>query len=324
MVNRPDESVAPRAFRLLSWWVLATTLVVIVSGDVVQATDSGAGCGENWPRCDGALVPGFDDAATGIEFVHRGLTIVLSFLVVALFVTARRAFRPGRRIRAAVDYVVAFFVIEVMIGALLVVFGWVDQDASFGRVVADGVHVVNTFFLLGASALVVHYAAGGRSVILRPSGPSRSLIRAGLAVLLLIAITGAINSLADALFAADTVIEGLREEFGPAAPLLVRFRAVHPVIAVAGGVAVFAISRVAAERAPAAAQMGRLVQGLIGVQFLIGILNIALLTPLETQIIHLLLADLLWISFLFLWWRLPGAAGSRTPRRRRVVTGGVP
>ncbi len=159
---------------------------------------------------------------------------------------------------------------------------------------------------------------------LRPSGPSRRLIQVGLAALLLIAVTGAINSLADTLFPADTVLDGLRDEFGPAAPLLVRIRAVHPVIAVAGGIAVFAITRVAAERAPAAAHMGRLVQGLIGAQFLVGILNIALLTPLETQIIHLLLAELLWVSFLFFWWRLPEADGSGTPRRRRVTAGGVP
>lgn len=307
----------------MAWWVLAATLVVIVSGDIVQATESGAGCGENWPRCDGALVPGFDDAATGIEFAHRGLTFVLSFLVVGLFVVTRRTYRPGHRTLTAVNYVVTFFAIEVLIGALLVLFGWVDQDASFGRVVADAVHVVNTFFLLGASALVAHYASGGREIALPPSRPSRRLIQAGLAVLLLVAVTGAINSLADTLFPADTVLQGLRDDFGSAAPLLVRIRAVHPIVAIAGGLALLAVTRVAGERVPTGPPMGRLVQGLIGAQFLVGILNLALLTPLETQIVHLLLAEVLWISFLFFWWRLPVATGAGVSRRRPAIAGGA-
>ena len=46
---------------------------------------------------------------------------------------------------------------------------------------------------------------------------------------------------------------------------------------------------------------------IIGGQFVLGVLNIALLTPLETQILHLLAAETLWIAYLFLIWsRLEG------------------
>ena len=43
---------------------------------------------------------------------------------------------------------------------------------------------------------------------------------------------------------------------------------------------------------------------LVSVQFLIGILNIAWLTPLEIQVLHLLTADVLWVVFLMFSWRL--------------------
>jgi heme A synthase len=37
----------------------------------------------------------------------------------------------------------------------------------------------------------------------------------------------------------------------------------------------------------------------IVVQFVVGIANIALLTPMATQVAHLLLADVLWILYVF-------------------------
>ncbi len=290
---------------MLAWTVLAATVVVIISGDIVQATESGAGCGENWPRCDGALLPAFDDAATGIEFAHRALTFVLSLLVIGLFTLARRTFAAGHRIHRAVDYVVVLFVLEILIGALLVVFGWVEQDASVGRVVADSLHVVNTFFLIGALAFVVHHASGGRPVRPTPADPADRLVLAGMAILVIIGVTGAVSSLADTLFPPDTILAGLREEFGPAAPFLLRFRVVHPVVAIVGGTAMFIIiGRLVAAFPGANAPLGRRVQAIIGAQFGFGILNLALLTPLETQIIHLLMAELLWITFLTFSWRL--------------------
>ena len=45
-------------------------------------------------------------------------------------------------------------------------------------------------------------------------------------------------------------------------------------------------------------------------QFFIGIVNIYLLTPLSVQVIHLLVADLLWITYI-LWWA--ALLGERTP-----------
>jgi cytochrome c oxidase assembly protein subunit 15 len=300
---------SPDLLRKLAWVVLIATIGVIVSGDIVQATESGAGCGESWPRCDGSIIPSIDDAATGIEFTHRAATFVLSALVAALYLVASRALDAHHRIRRAVRWLVGFFVAEVIIGALLVAFGWVEDDASVGRVVADGLHVVNTFFLLAAAAFVVHYAAGGRRPSWRNPDPDRRAILAGLGVVVLIAVTGAINSLADTLFPADTVLEGVREEFGAAAPFLVRIRAVHPIVAILGGIAVFFVVRriTDATATGRAARLGRIVQYTVGAQFAIGILNLSLLTPLETQVLHLLAADLLWVLLLFFDWELASA-----------------
>lgn len=310
-----ETTAAPRVFRVLAWVVLAVTVGVIISGDVVQATESGAGCGEHWPRCDGSLVPSIEDAATAIEFTHRAATFMLSALVVALYGLARRLFDPGHRIRRVMRWVVAFFVLEITIGALLVAFGWVEDDASIGRVVADGLHVVNTFFLLGAVALVTHLAAGRR---LARMGRDRRLVAIGAAALIVVAVSGAINSLADTLFPADTVIEGIRDEFGVAAPFLLRVRPVHPVLAVLGGVLVFFIARRIGDEAASldTKRRARFIQWVVGVQLGLGVLNLVLLTPLETQVLHLLAADVLWIALLLFGWSLTdgSAADPHVPR----------
>lgn len=291
-----------RRFTTYVWFVLAVTIAVVLSGDVVQATKSGAGCGESWPRCDGALIPTLGDAATAIEFTHRMLTTALGFAFAGMGLWAWRLYRHKRQHPAwkAALWAGAFFVVEVLIGALLVVFGWVEEDASIGRVVADGAHVVNTFLLIGAVALVALYSAGARSLDVRSS---RSWwLAGGAALLVAIAITGAINSLADFLFESDEVSAAVRAELLETSGWLRQLRTIHPVLAVGGGIALTAIvsfvNATLPREAAGARRVGYFVQGVVGAQVVVGLLNIALRTPLETQLVHLLLADALWIGFI--------------------------
>jgi cytochrome c oxidase assembly protein subunit 15 len=314
MANHEAGARDPRRFLTLAWIVLLGTVVVVLSGDVVQATGSGAGCGESWPRCDGALLPGFEDAATAIEFSHRALTFVLSVSVIGLLIMARRRFAVGHHVRRAAAWAGVFFGLEVAIGAVLVAFGWVENDASVGRVVADALHVLNTFFLVGALLLVVLYASGGKQLPERFPLRGNRFLLSGVVVLIGVAVTGAVNSLADTLFPADSVLEGVREEFGAAAPFLLRIRAVHPAVAIAGGFAVYAIVRMVARDNAEASPAAKVVYALIATQFVVGVLNIALLTPLEVQVLHLLLAQALWISFLILAFRVLSSA-PRLPAR---------
>jgi heme A synthase len=279
-------------FTLLAMAVLAFTILVIVSGDVVQATGSGAGCGESWPRCDGSLIPSIGDAKTAIEFTHRALTAVLGagFAAMVLWTWTRRS--PGQRhLQRSVAWATGFFVLEVVIGALLVRYGWVEDDASFGRVVADAVHLVNTFLLVGALVLVVHNARGGAAIRVDPTRRPDRLLLGGFAILLVVGITGAVNSLADTLYFAD----GVDVESTPIASILVAIRGVHPVVAIGGGLLLAVLVRPAAEVNPAARRLSGAIQVAVLGQFAIGLLNIALLTPLETQVLHLVTAHGVWV-----------------------------
>lgn len=292
----------------LSWAALFFTVAVILGGAVVRATDSGAGCGESWPRCEGQLIPVSPEGATVIEFTHRTMTAVLGVVLIALVVLVLRRFPKGHRVRTALWWSIGLFFAEVIIGAVLVLFGWVEDDASIGRVIAVNVHLVITFLLLGSMTLLAHFASGGQPVRFDGTRTRDRLLLVGAVTLLIIGASGALNALSDTLFPAGSVIEGIRDEFGPTAPFLLRVRTIHPVIAIAGGGILFMLAR--APSLAATGRAGRLstaVQVLIGVQFLIGLLNVALLTPVETQVIHLLMADALWILWVLFGAELLGS-----------------
>ena len=70
--------------RRFAWAVVGYNVLVIVWGAVVRATGSGAGCGDNWPLCNGQVVPLNPRVATVIEF-----TLIVSLIAVAAIASMR-------------------------------------------------------------------------------------------------------------------------------------------------------------------------------------------------------------------------------------------
>lgn len=303
-MSYPAPVTADRRYRRLAWAALWFTVAVILGGAVVRATGSGAGCGESWPRCDGQIIPMSLTAERLVEFTHRIMTALLAVVLGAMAIWTLRATRRGDPVRRALGWSAFFFMGEVVIGAALVLFGWVDDDASIGRLIVVPLHLVNTFLLIGSLAVTAHFASGGRPIRVDLRRLADRILLAGATIMLVIAASGGLNALADTLFPADTLLEGLRQEFGSTAPFLVRLRTLHPVIAIGGGLAILMMMRHPSLADPAGLGLRRLVTGVVVAQFAIGLINVVLLTPLEIQIIHLLVADLLWIAFVLLAARL--------------------
>src|SRR5437773_11461315 len=69
--------------------------VVLVMGATVTNTGSAEGCGRSWPLCNGQFVPEFT-VATAIEYSHRAVTAVESFLLVGLAAGMLAAWRAQR------------------------------------------------------------------------------------------------------------------------------------------------------------------------------------------------------------------------------------
>jgi len=284
----------------LAWLVLAWNVAVILWGAFVRATGSGAGCGAHWPLCNGEVVPRAPAAATLIEFTHRATSGVALLLVLFLAFRVFRAQPADHAARKAASASVLFILSEAAVGAGLVLFRLVADDESVARALFMSVHLMNTFVLLACLTLTAHFCSADA----RPRLDARQAWPFALAALalLLVGTSGAIAALGDTLYPARSILGGLRADFSPTARMLVRLRVAHPLLAVGGAMVVaFAAGRVLRATPDEPARRAALaVSGLVLLQLLVGLANVALLAPVWMQLFHLLLADLVWIAFVLL------------------------
>lgn len=285
-----------------AWGVLAYNIGVVLFGAYVRATGSGAGCGSHWPLCNGVVLPRSAQTETIIELTHRLTSGVALLLVGVLFILVFRHFSSGHIARVGATLSLVFILTEALVGAGLVLFGWVADDASVGRAVSISVHLINTFLLLGSLSLTAWWISGGNPIKLT----GRGLVSLGYAIgflgILLIGISGAITALGDTLFPVDSLVEGVRQDFSTSSHFLVRLRVWHPVVAIMVGFYTIFISLLTylfiQKRQTRLFAILLLV--LFIIQLLVGIVNLVLLAPIWIQIVHLLLADLVWITFVLL------------------------
>ncbi len=271
-----------------SWLTLIFNVVVILLGALVRATGSGAGCGRSWPTCRGVVVPALE-GATAVEFAHRVASGVALVMVGALLVWVWRKVEPGEPARAGALLASLSIIGEALIGAMIVLAEWVADDASTARVVAVPLHLVNTLLLLAALTLTVFWLSGGRRLAPRAHPGVAGWVAFGGVAIVLLAASGAVTALADTLFPAD----GGGADSGEA-HFLTDLRLVHPLLAVlAATIGWWASGRVEGARSRA----GQALPLLVGVMMISCALNILLGVPVWMQLVHLLLADTLWIAY---------------------------
>lgn len=289
-----------RSMSRLAWGALAFNLFVIVWGAYVRASGSGAGCGSHWPLCNGVAIPRDVATATAIEFTHRVTSGACLILAVVIAWRGKRDFAGSglaeRRVRRSAFAVLGFTLTEALIGAGLVLLGHVAKDQSTGRVISISLHLVNTFILLASLSLTAWWSTHPRQADRAWTGLDRFAWGA-IALTVLLAMTGAITALGDTLFRSASLAQGLSQDFSPASHFLLRLRVIHPALAVgvAGWLFHFAEragARTAFPRLPAA------LKALVGLQLALGLANLLLLAPTSLQLIHLLVAECLWIALI--------------------------
>jgi heme A synthase len=235
------------------------------------------------------------------------MTGLLGIVLVTLFLTVRRRFARTHRLRRAVSAAGILLIVESLLGASLVLFGWVEYDASIARLIVVPIHLVNTFLLVGSMTLVVYIAGGGRPFRVNLGSIRNKLIATSLVVILVIGATGALNALADTLILSGHLRESSPGEVLVSEPVLRQVRTIHPFTAIIGGLILFMLARYLTANAERRVRLlGSAVQGIIWLQFILGLLNVALEVPLEIQLVHLFVADVLWIAFVMISFFLLG------------------
>ena len=290
-----------KRFVRFAWAVLAFTLAVVLWGAYVRATGAGAGCGNHWPLCNGEVLPRVPAVKTVIEFTHRVMSGLDGLLIFLLMVWAFRIYPARHLARWAAALSFGFVVTEALIGAALVKLEHVAQNASVGRAWSLSGHLMNTLALLACLALTAFW---GRQRQAKTPVPARGhdtwTVSAALLLFVLTGISGAIAALGDTLFPAASLAAGFRQDFDSAANVFLRLRWFHPFFAaMAAACLAFYAMRVEA-RLPAVKPYARTLLAAVGLQVVAGAVNLLLLAPVWMQILHLLLADLLWISVVVL------------------------
>ena len=162
--------------------------------------------------------------------VYASLTSGLALIsVAALCIWAFRLFPRGHRARLFAALSVVFLFAEALLGAGLVLFQYVEHNASAGRAAYLSAHLVNTQVLLAMLTLTAWF---GRDPVSRQWRGAPGLILYALPVAIVVAVSGAIAALGDTLYPASSVAAGMRQEFSQTAGALLRLRALHPLVAV--------------------------------------------------------------------------------------------
>jgi heme A synthase len=289
-------------FARFAWGVLAYNLGVIAWGAYVRASGSGAGCGSHWPLCDGQVLPRAKTTQLVVELSHRLTSGVALILTVALVVAAYRTYPRGSVVRRGAVATLGFMLAEALVGAGLVLFELVAHDASLKRALSMSVHLTNTFLLLAAMTLTAYWASGGRRVRVRGQGAVAWALGAAMTTMFVVGTSGAVAALGDTLFPSRSLAEGLAQDLSGAGHVFLRLRLWHPFIATLSAALVLGAAQVtrALRPDPRVRKAARNVTIAFCCQYAVGIANVMLLAPIPMQLVHLVMADLVWISLVLL------------------------
>ena len=276
----------------LSLYGLVVSVFSIIAGAIVRATGSGDGCGASWPTCNGEIIPELDTPSELIEFSHRSVSGVLLIITLIIFVKSFKDEVPT--LQKKIIWSLTFFVLlEALIGAVIVIYEWVGMNSSAPRIIAVPLHLVNTFGLLGAYTLLFHLTRNSKTTL---NNFFDRGFKIGLFLFLLSGATGSIAALADVIFPSESFITGLAEDFDTNSEVLTRLRILHPIIASALSLYLYS----EANRLQNEYQViTKNIKLLIFLGVLLGVSNVISNIILPLSILHLLMADLLWILYVY-------------------------
>lgn len=109
--------------KTLRWLSLASAIgmgLVLLMGALVTKTESGDGCGTDWPLCNGKFVPAYTIESM-IEYSHRFVSGIVGLLVLATAIAVWMKLRHSREAMWFAFGALFFTVLQAILGALAVI-----------------------------------------------------------------------------------------------------------------------------------------------------------------------------------------------------------
>ncbi len=328
----PAVTNGQRRFAKFAWVVLGIAVFAVLWGAFVRSSVSGDGCGTHWPLCGNSLLPdvkGLKDVsitdligklvrpdayateigkeragqlALIVELSHRIQSVGMTVLTLVLLVWGWISFPKTHPVRTATVLAVFNIILEILVGAVLVKRGLVTHENSSLRASMMPFHLVNTFVLMAGLALTAWYASGKPKANLRSQGPIAFVVLFMLGMTVWLAITGALSALGGMVYHDQSHAEVLRAAMAKGAPYLMRAKPQHPYTAVVVSMVLCLAAGLLMRFRPSADthRFANWVWFLLTAQMVAGLVNIMMMAPPWMQLVHLGLANLLWMVLVLL------------------------
>ena len=191
--------------------------------------------------------------------------------------------------RKVIYCVLCLTLIEVLIGASLVLFALVGSNESLARMLVLNVHLINSLLLVGAIT-VSFKSAKARFISWKT--PHVYFLTA----FILIALTGSIASLAGTLFPSHSLEEAFLLDISKNAHITTQLRVLHPVVAVLFALVFLFWTQTSKKSHRKDIQVALFAMGVV----FAGAITLLSLSPPIMKLTHALLAYLLWISLIWI------------------------
>ena len=154
---RADIAAADGWFQRLCWATVVSVFAMLVLGGVVRVTESGLGCGDDWPLCDGQWLPALRSDAI-IEYAHRvAASFLVGPLIAATFIGAWARYRREPWIIWPATAALVLVIVQALLGAVTV------TTELAGHVVLTHLAVAELTMACCVLVLVMSYRGGIRS-----------------------------------------------------------------------------------------------------------------------------------------------------------------
>ena len=147
-------------FQKLAAATVVTAILLVTIGVIVRATGSGLGC-PDWPLCHGQLIPAVDDYKAWLEWIHRGVAVIIGFEVLALAILALRDHRDRRVLVGATMAAVVLVGFQAWLGRETVRLG--NSGESVTAHLASAMTLVGLLVWILARSLYPARLGGGGS-----------------------------------------------------------------------------------------------------------------------------------------------------------------
>lgn len=103
----------------LAFYTGVLTYLLIVFGGYVASSESGMGCGPEWPLCNGSIIPELH-GETLIEFGHRVIGAIIFFLTIILFIMIKKDRTIDTTAKKVANWMIILLTIQLVAGAIVV------------------------------------------------------------------------------------------------------------------------------------------------------------------------------------------------------------